>query len=170
VPTAARPACIKSTSRSETAALSVSRRIPNVEREEEPEMIRTTDPNGRAAMRMRLASALAVVVAVAATASLARADASPVGPLPAGPTATISTQKGQLVAVALPHRAGGRVWRIARAFNGHVVTEVSEADVGTNVVLVFRATGAGTTTLTFALTKGETAKAYESRRFTVHVR
>jgi hypothetical protein len=107
---------------------------------------------------------------VAATTSLARADAPPVGPLPAGAAATISTQKGQFVAVALPHRAGGRVWRIARAFNGQVVNEVSEADVGANVVLVFRATGAGTTTLVFGLTKGETAQAYESRRFTVHVR
>jgi hypothetical protein len=120
--------------------------------------------------RLRFASALAAAAVVAATASLARADAPPVGPLPAGPAATISTQKGQLVAVALPHRAGGRVWRIARAFNGHVVSEVSEADVGANVVIVFRATGAGTTTLTFALTKGETAKAFESRRFTVQVR
>jgi hypothetical protein len=50
-----------------------------------------------------------------------------------------------------------------------VVRQVSEADVGTNVVLVFRAVGPGTTTLAFGLTVGETRKAYESRRFTVRV-
>ena len=61
------------------------------------------------------------------------------------------------------------MWRTARAFDARVVAEVSEADVGANVVLVFRAVGPGKTTVTFALTRGETAKAYESRRFTVQV-
>ena len=41
---------------------------------------------------------------------------------------------------------------------------------GPTVVLVFKATGKGTTTVAFGLTRGETAKAYESRRFTVRVR
>jgi ATP:corrinoid adenosyltransferase len=62
------------------------------------------------------------------------------------------------------------VWRIARPFNGHVLRQVSEGDVGANVVLVFRGAGRGTTTLAFGLTVGETRKAYESRRFTVSVR
>ena len=114
-----------------------------------------------------------VVAAVAATATLAGvglADSTPVGPLPGGPTSTIQTEKGQLIAVALPRRANGRVWRIARTVNARVVQQVSEADVGTSVVLVFKATGAGTTTIAFGLTRGETAKAFESRRFTVRVR
>jgi len=107
--------------------------------------------------------------AAAAIAAAGIADSTPVGPLPNGPTSTIQTQKGQLVSFALPARANGRVWRIARAFDGRVLQEVHEGDVGTNVVLVFKATGTGTTTVTFALTRGETAKAYESRRFTVKV-
>jgi len=114
-----------------------------------------------------------VAVAVAAAAILAGvglADSTPVGPLPNGPTSTIQAQKGQLVAVALPHRANGRVWRVARQYNARVVQQVSEGDIGKSVVLVFRATGAGTTTIAFGLTRGETAKAFESRRFTVRVR
>jgi hypothetical protein len=120
--------------------------------------------------RRRVALALAVAAVAASTAGLARASSPPVGALPAGPNATIATQKGQLVAVALPHRTGGKVWRIARPFDANVLTQVSEADVGANVVIVFLAKGSGTTALVFALTKGETAKAYESRRFTVSVK
>ena len=112
----------------------------------------------------------AAVVAAAILAGVGLADSTPVGPLPNGPASTIQTQKGQLVAVALPHRANGRVWRVARPYNARVVQQVSEGDLGKNVVLVFRATGAGTTTIAFGLTRGETAKAFESRRFTVRVR
>jgi hypothetical protein len=111
------------------------------------------------------ATATAAVLAVPAL-----ADSPPVGPLPSGPVSTISTKKGQLVAVALPHQAGGKVWRIARPFDARVVKEVSEGDVGAQVVVVFRATGKGTTTVAFALTRGEAAKAYAARRFTVRVR
>ncbi|MBV8949388.1 MAG: hypothetical protein JOZ99_00815, partial [Actinobacteria bacterium] len=64
-----------------------------------------------------------------------------------------------------------RVWRVARPFDPRVLTQVSEADVGTSVVLVFRAKRPGRTTVTLALTKGDTSsKALESRRFTVGVR
>jgi hypothetical protein len=127
-------------------------------------------PRLRQTVRVRLAVALGALAAVAAAAVAARAAAPPVGPLPAGPLATIATSKGQLVAVALPHRPGGRVWRIARALDPAVVRQVSEADVGSNVVLVFRAVGPGTVTLAFGLTRGETQKAFESRRFRVQVR
>jgi hypothetical protein len=110
-------------------------------------------------------------VVAAALAAPALATAPPVGPLPKGRTSTIQTQRGELVSFALPDRAGGRVWRVARPFNARVVRQVSEADVGSSVVvLVFKAVGKGTTTVTFGLTRGETAKAYESRRFVVTVR
>jgi len=62
------------------------------------------------------------------------------------------------------------VWRIARAFDSTILYEVSEANVGSSVVLVFRARHAGHATLAFALTRGETAKALESRTFLVRVR
>ena len=51
-----------------------------------------------------------------------------------------------------------------------VVRQVGEADVGNAVVLTFKANGKGTATVRFGLTKGETAKAFESRRVTVVVR
>jgi hypothetical protein len=118
----------------------------------------------------RIAAGVAVAIAAAVTfATAGLADSPPVGALPSGPTSIIQTQKGQLVAFALPKRPGGRVWRIARKFNAAVVREVSEGNIGTSVALVFKATGRGTTTVVFGLTRGETAKAFESRRFTVQV-
>ena len=114
--------------------------------------------------------AITAAVACASAAVAAQKDSTPVGPLPAGPTSTIATQRGELIAVALPHRTGGRVWRIARPFDTRVIRQVGEADVGTAVVLTFKATGKGSAVLRFGLTKGETAKAFESRRVTVAVR
>ena len=119
---------------------------------------------------MKLPGLVAVFTAAAVLATAGTAAAPPVGPLPAGPVSKIETRKGQLVAVALPHRANGRVWRIARAFDGRVLRQVSEADVGSQVVLVFRASGVGKATVAFGLTLGERTKAYESRRFVVTVR
>jgi hypothetical protein len=115
------------------------------------------------------ALALAAFAAATALAGAAFADSTPVGTLPTGPNSMIQTVDGQLVAVALPHRSNGRVWRIARSFNSKVVQQVSEGDVGKNVVVVFKAAARGTTTVIFALTKGETAKAYEARSFTISV-
>ena len=47
--------------------------------------------------------------------------------------------------------------------------EVTEANVGQNVVIVFRAVGPGTTKVVYALTRGETRKAYASDTFVVKV-
>jgi hypothetical protein len=120
---------------------------------------------------LRAPTALAAAIAgTAILASTAAAVAPPVGALPSGPSSTLHTQTGELVAFALPHRPGGRVWRIKGSVNASVLSQVSEADVGNSVVLIFKATGPGTTTVSFGLTRGERAKAYESRRFTVRVR
>jgi hypothetical protein len=119
----------------------------------------------------RLFALLAAAAALTATTAGAGTAASPpVGPLPAGPTSTIQTQVGQLVAFALPHRANGRVWRVARRIDSAVLVQVSEADVGANVVLVFKAKGKGSAKVSFGLTRGERTKAYEARRFIVNVR
>jgi hypothetical protein len=117
-------------------------------------------------------SVLTLVIALTAGvgASAGRATAPPVGPLPPGPTTTIETPSNQLVAIALPRRTGGRVWRIARRVDARVLRQVSEADVGSSVVIVFRAVRAGKTTVAVALTRGETAKALEARRYVVRVR
>ena len=113
---------------------------------------------------------VAACVGSGALAGASRATAPPIGPLPAGPTAAIQTHTGELVAFALPHRPNGRAWRIATSVNTKVLRQVSEADVGNQVVLVFKATGPGKATVVFGLTRGERPKAYESRRFTVSVR
>ncbi len=115
--------------------------------------------------------ALLATAALGGGAAVAFADSTPIGPLPAGPGATIDVQHGELVALALPQRSAGRVWRVARPFDAKVLRQVSEANVGASTVLVFRARNAGRTTVSIALTKGDaSAKALESRRFVVRVR
>ena len=116
-----------------------------------------------------LAGAAATAILLA-TSTGAIAGAPPVGTLPSGPVSSLVVEQGEPFAIALPHSSGGRVWRIARPFDSRVIGQVSEADVGSNVVLVFRASGTGTTTVAFGLTRGEGAKAYASRRFVVRVR
>jgi hypothetical protein len=99
-----------------------------------------------------------------------RADSMPIGPLPAGAVSTIKTGPNQLVAVALPRNAksSGLIWRIARPYKSTILRQISEADVGGNVVLVFKVTGRGTTVLVFALTRGDTSpKAIKSATQTV---
>jgi hypothetical protein len=118
----------------------------------------------------RLLIAAMSIVALSGGAAVAFGDSTPVGPLPAGPTATIEVLHGELVAVALPQRSAGRIWRLARRFDATVLQQVSEANVGSTVVLVFRARSAGRTTVSIALTKGDASKkALESRRFRVLV-
>lgn len=117
-------------------------------------------------VRIALGALLAAVVLVAP----AEASAPPVGPLPAGPTQHVTTQRGQLVAVALPHASNGRVWRLARAVNSKVLREVGEADVGPNVVVVFKAFSRGRVTVSYGLTRGETSHAYAARRFAISVK
>jgi hypothetical protein len=125
----------------------------------------------------RVRTTLALVVAslacafVAASAPIAGADSTPVGALPAGSVATTTTKPGLLVAVALPHarRGSGLVWRLARRFDARVVKQVSEADVGANVVLVFKVVGRGDTSLVFALTRGDASpKAVKAATHKIH--
>jgi hypothetical protein len=104
-------------------------------------------------------------------AGVVRADSTPIGPLPAGSVATTTTKPGLLVAVALPQPSAstGLVWRVARAYNSAVVRQVSEADVGTSVVLVYKVVGRGSTSLIFALTRGDaSAKAVKSATQRIH--
>jgi hypothetical protein len=99
----------------------------------------------------------------------AEASAPPVGPLPKGPVTTIAAQHGTLVSVALPKRSGGKVWRLARAVDPKVLQEVTEGDIGSTVVIVYKAVAPGTATIVYGLTRGETKKAYASATFKVRV-
>src|SRR3954471_5680782 len=103
----------------------------------------------------RLLVTLFAIAALGGGAAIAVADSAPIGALPAGPGATIDVQHGELVALALPQRSAGRVWRVARPFDARVLHQVSEATVGRSVVLLFRAGSAGRTTVSLALTKGD---------------
>jgi len=121
--------------------------------------------------RRGVAAALGAALAALLGGAAAFADSTPIGALPAGPRSTIDTEHGELVALALPKRTGGRVWRVARPFDAAVLRQVSEADVGSSVVLLFQSRRAGHTTISIALTRGDaSATALESRRFLVRVR
>jgi hypothetical protein len=118
---------------------------------------------------LRFIATAAAAAAVLVLAVPVRASAPPVGPLPPGPVTRIGTQTGALVAVALPHRANGLVWRLARGVDPRVLREVSEADVGKDVVVVYRAGRPGSARLAFGLTRGETSGARASLMFLVTV-
>jgi hypothetical protein len=117
---------------------------------------------------MRRIALLAALAAAFVFVASAEATAPPVGPLPKGPTTTIRTAKGSLVSVALPSRAG-KSWRLARTVSSRVLVEVGEADVGKNVVIVYRAVGRGSVRVAYGLTIGEGKKAYASATFIVTV-
>jgi hypothetical protein len=100
-------------------------------------------------------------------AAAAGASAPTVGPLPAGTTTAIASTPDRTWAVTLPRPViKGGVWRIARAFDAAVVREQTERTLATGAVrITFRTVGPGTTRVVFALTRGETAKAYAARIF-----
>jgi hypothetical protein len=117
---------------------------------------------------LRVTFAASLLAALVFTVS-ALASAPPVGPLPKGPVTSITTSKGSLVSVAMSSRTG-KSWRLALAVNAHVLVEVSEANVGNAVVIVYRAVGQGNVSVRYGLTIGEQRKAYASATFNVRVR
>ena len=124
--------------------------------------------SNRRRLRWPLVAAIFLVLCAQAA-----ADSTPVGPLPAGPVTTVSTSRGSLVAVAVPRQKAstGLVWRVARPVSAQVVRQVSEADVGSSVVLVFRAVGRGNASIVLALTRGDTSgKALRAVTYRVRVR
>ena len=69
---------------------------------------RLADVSGLADMK-RLLITLFAIAALGGGAAFALADSTPIGPLPAGPVATIDVQHGELVALALPQRSAARL-------------------------------------------------------------
>ncbi len=113
------------------------------------------------------------LVAAALVAGSAPADSTPVGALPKPTVTTVTTTKGSLVSIALPaaRASTGLVWRIARPLDAHGVRQVAESNVGPAVVLVFRVTGRGRTSIVLAQTRGDTSpKAVRAVRYTINAR
>jgi hypothetical protein len=107
---------------------------------------------------LTVVSLCAIVAAIFAVTALG--SATPIKTIPRGPVTATSTSAGQLTAVVLPHPGGayrGYVWRLARGYDKRVVREVSEADVGPNVVVVYRVVGSGRTALVYGLTHGDSS-------------
>jgi hypothetical protein len=122
--------------------------------------------------RRAVASVVAAGCASALAIGAARADTTPVGTLPKGPQSTIASERGALVAVALPRQkpSTGLVWRLARQVDPSVLRHISEGDVGSSVVVVFRAVHTGSAKVVFALTRGDSSgRALRSRTYTVRV-
>src|SRR5579864_2997038 len=119
--------------------------------------------------RRGLVSAVVTVLMLAAIALSAQASAPPVGPLPKGPVTTIHVQHGLLFGVALPHPSNGLTWRGARPSDATIARPLDEGELNGNIVFTYRAGHTGTTTVIYALTKGETPKALNARYFKVVV-
>jgi hypothetical protein len=120
-------------------------------------------------VRLSLVAAVAALFVPAVHAS--PTSAPPVGPLPPGQITTVSATSGTLIAVALPGQpaAGGRVWRLARRVDTRVLRQVSERNVGRDVVVFYKAVGRGSATVAYGLTKGETRKAYKSITYKIDI-
>jgi hypothetical protein len=99
-------------------------------------------------------------------AAAALGSAGPVGPLPNGPTTTVQLVVGKTYTARLPQpNVAGRVWRIARPFDGKIVRETRESETTTYVLVTFRAVGKGSTRVVFAMTLGERPHAYAAHTY-----
>jgi hypothetical protein len=120
-------------------------------------------------MQARTLVALAAALAAAVLGVSARASAPPVGPLPAGPVTSIRVEHGRLFALVVPRPAAGLTWRGARQSDATVARPLDEGELNGNIVFVYRAGRPGTTTVVYALTRGEGTKALKARFFAVTV-
>ena len=110
------------------------------------------------------------MAALVACVSAAFASSTPVGTLPKGPVTTVTVRAGQNFEITLPKSTvKGRVWRVARPYSAKVVKEVGEGESGSSVWVKYRAVTPGTTKVVYAVTRGETAKAYASHTFRITV-
>jgi hypothetical protein len=92
----------------------------------------------RALLAAGLAALIAVPALIALMATPAFADSTPIG--------------------ALPHPADkANVWRLARQVDPKILRQVSEADIGRNVVIIYQVAGKGQASIIFALTRGDTS-------------
>jgi hypothetical protein len=105
----------------------------------------------------RIALIVVAGVGIALAASSAQASAPPVGKLPTAKVISQPAPRGTLVSLALPKSTGGSVWRVARAYDSHIATEVEQHMLSTSTVIIFRAVASGRTAITYALTPSATS-------------
>jgi hypothetical protein len=82
---------------------------------------------------------------------------------------TIRVQQGLLFSIAMPRPANGLTWRGARRSDATVARPLDEGELRGNIVFTYRAGHPGHTTVVYALTRDETAKALQARYFDVIV-
>jgi hypothetical protein len=117
---------------------------------------------------LRLIALTAAATAALALTIPAEASAPPVGKLPKGPVTIVRTPKGTLVSLALP-QLKGLSWRLARQVDARVLVQAGEGDIGTSVVITFRARAAGHTKVIYAATRGQSTVARAARTLDVTV-
>jgi len=108
-------------------------------------------------------------LATALFAGAAGASAPPVGPLPSGPVTSIRVEHGQLFAIVVPRPGADFTWRGARQSDATVARPLDEGELNGNVVFVYRAGRVGSTTVIYALTRGEGYKAFKARYYKITV-
>jgi hypothetical protein len=90
-------------------------------------------------------------------------------PTPGGAGDDVHVRHGLLFAIALPRPAAGLTWRGARLSDATVARPLDEGELNHNIVFTYRAGETGTTTVVYALTRDETAKAFQARYFKITV-
>ena len=120
----------------------------------------------RHVLTLLVAGGVAVIAAAGASAS-----ATPVGKLPPATKIAYKVTPDKSLTLTLPRPAiKGGVWRVARAYDSKVVFQQGERTLASGAIrITLHATGPGTTRVIYALTKGETAKAYAARIFEITV-
>jgi len=58
---------------------------------------------------------------------------------------------------------------LARRVSDKALREISERNIGRNVIVVYKVVGRGRVTVAYGLTKGETRKAYKSVTYKVEI-
>ncbi len=119
-------------------------------------------------MRKTFVLATVTLAAIAAGAS-ARAGAPPVERVPNGRLATLVTTRGESVAIVLPHRRTGLVWRLESHVDAHVLRRRAEVHAGYHTVVLYEAVGSGVVKLVYGLNRGDCRQAIQGRRFLVFV-
>jgi len=124
---------------------------------------------GEHRMSRRVLGVLGVMVVLGTLVTASQASAPPVGPLPKGPVTTIEVRAGLLFALVVPRPAVGLSWRGARPSDPTIARPLDEGELNGNIVFVYRAGHAGSTTVVYALTKDEQPTALASRFFKIVV-